>query len=289
MRWMIGMLLLANLIVFLWWNTGQERVSAPVSVPKPDVGMLQLLSEVSKVTDESATDNPSVMEVKEQPSPPERPAMEPERELAKIDPGGTSTAPSAAPNAERPASEPPAPLSQAPERPAIGITHSVEESPAPQMPKVEQVCWELGPFEDVAQLETLRLPKEVERLEARRSPIRKPSGFYVLIPAQKDRKSARALVGQLKEKGVRDFWLFNTGPLKNAISLGLFNRERNAQQRRDEVAKLGFEAEVHARYRTSEGAVLSLRGPKSAAIERQLRSISAGQIRVIDCPPAESP
>lgn len=47
MRWMIGILLVANLIVFLWWNTGQERVSARASAPKPDVGTLQLLSEIS--------------------------------------------------------------------------------------------------------------------------------------------------------------------------------------------------------------------------------------------------
>ncbi len=288
MRWMIGMLLVGNLVVFLWWNAGQGRITAPASVPRPDVGTLQLISETPV---ESAGDRPpGIHEKAATPTPrqvasgrksaPEKPenSGEPGRPPAKRpEPGGRSAAviPTAAP--------------EPPKAPVARSAIQAVETPVPNPPTVELACWELGPFEDEAQLGTLRLPKEVERLEVRHSRIRVPAGFYVLIPAQKDRKSARAVVRRLKQKGVRDFWLFNAGPLKNAISLGMFKREKNAQQRREEVAKLGFSAEVHARHRTLEGTVLHLKGPKSAAIERKLRSISAGQMRPVVCPGSESP
>lgn len=288
MRWMIGMLLVANLVVFLWWNTGQERVFAPASVSKPDVGTLQLISELPA---ESAGETPPVAHVNESTPTPRQAAPERESSLAAAKyPAG-----SAFPSATRPSPQRRSPVvteTPAREPPQQPVARSTEEAVAPvTLPtaKVELTCWELGPFEDEARLQALSLPDEVERLGVARSPIQVPAGFYVLIPAQNDRRSARAVVERLKEKGVRDFWLFNTGPLKNAISLGMFNRERNAQQRRDEIAQLGFFAEVHARHRTVEGIVLQLKGPKSAEIEGQLRGVSAGQMRPTACPPAESP
>ena len=45
MRWLIGILLVGNLVLLLWQGIGGDQPSASQSLPQPDVGNLRLLSE----------------------------------------------------------------------------------------------------------------------------------------------------------------------------------------------------------------------------------------------------
>jgi cell division septation protein DedD len=113
---------------------------------------------------------------------------------------------------------------------------------------------------------------------------REPNGFYVLIPAAASRAEALATADRLKRKGFKDSWVFASGPLKHAISLGMFSRRENAGRRLKALRAKGFEAQIYPRFKTSAQTVLRVRGPGGGAAERQLERLVAGRKKRIDCP-----
>jgi len=52
------------------------------------------------------------------------------------------------------------------------------------------------------------------------------------------------MVKDLKAAGVKDLWLINKGPMKNAISLGLYAGPSNAASHSRNINKKGFNSEV---------------------------------------------
>ena len=147
-------------------------------------------------------------------------------------------------------------------------------------------CWGLGPFEEAVQAEALaaELPPGVRKLAVRKTEVRVPNGFYVLVPASPTRAGALAIVRQLKQKGIKDSWVFVSGPLKNAVSLGLFSREANARRRLTLVLSKGFDARLLPRYREREQVELLVAGPADTVTERALKRLSANQLKPAPCP-----
>lgn len=88
------------------------------------------------------------------------------------------------------------------------------------------------------------------RIEA--DPERERVGFWVLIPPRSTRESAERTLQQVRQSGIQDVWLFRSGELENAISLGLYARMENAEKRRDAIANRGFRAEIRPRYSDRE-------------------------------------
>lgn len=80
------------------------------------------------------------------------------------------------------------------------------------------------------------------------------AGYWVSLPAYKSRVEAEAALAKLHTSGVGDAYLMadDTPPNANVISLGLFSEQTNAQRRRDEVAKLGFEPTIQPRTRPGD-------------------------------------
>jgi len=56
-------------------------------------------------------------------------------------------------------------------------------------------------------------------------------------------------VKQLREKGVEDFWLFRKGPMKNAISPGLFVKQYRAEKLTHQLQKKGIAVKTEVRYK----------------------------------------
>lgn len=111
-----------------------------------------------------------------------------------------------------------------------------------------------------------------------------PSGYFVLIPTFPDREQALEVVRQLKEKGIQDSWVFVSGPLRNAISLGMFSREENAKRRQRAIAAKGFIAEIQPRQSEVEQIMMLVRGPDTGAVERLLKQLTANQLERTACP-----
>ncbi len=147
-------------------------------------------------------------------------------------------------------------------------------------------CWRLGPFDSAAAAVRLAqaLPPGVNRLSVEEATVSVPRGYYVLIPPLASRAQALRLERELKEAGIEDSWVFIAGPLRNAVSLGLFNREINAQRRLRRVQSKGFEPELRVRYRDAEKTVLLVEGAADDAVREALQALDAENIEAVGCP-----
>ena len=110
----------------------------------------------------------------------------------------------------------------------------------------EQSCFNLGPF--ALRKGALHIHKKLKALgvmaSLRVSRNKTRPGFWVLLPPEKDRATARKMIARLKEKNIKDYFLVATGSQKNAISLGVFSRPKLAQKRLQMIKKLGFSVSV---------------------------------------------
>ena len=94
-------------------------------------------------------------------------------------------------------------------------------------------------------------------------------------------------MGELKAEGLKDFFILNDGPQKNAISLGVFKTEEAANKFLDSVKEKGVQnARSGARTQTIQQTYVILRDPQPAQTERlqQLKGDFAGsEIRIGPC------
>lgn len=163
--------------------------------------------------------------------------------------------------------------------------------PQPTEPEVGLIgparqCWQLGPFDNAAEAVRLAqaLPPGVNRLSVEEATVSVPRGYYVLIPPFATRAEALRIERELKAEGVEDSWVFITGPLKNAVSLGLFNRELNAKRRLQLVQSKGFEPELRVRYRDTEKIVLLVEGASDETVREALEALSGEGLEAVSCP-----
>ena len=111
---------------------------------------------------------------------------------------------------------------------------------------VEETCHTIGPLareDDAAAIRTqLSAAGYLTRL--RSDAVRKPSGYWVYMPAM-PAGEARRIVAELDANGMTDYYIGK----QNYISLGIFSRESKAQLRLDQIRNLGFDAILDRRYR----------------------------------------
>ncbi|MCR4347993.1 MAG: hypothetical protein NUV55_12455 [Sulfuricaulis sp.] len=107
-------------------------------------------------------------------------------------------------------------------------------------------CFHIGPFPDidiVARAET-RL-NELQLTYSRRSEeTRNVTGYQVYLPPLSSQKAAERKRQQLTRLGFKDHALIQEGGMQNAISLGLFTIEANAESRVRELADKKVQARI---------------------------------------------
>ena len=154
--------------------------------------------------------------------------------------------------------------------------------------QLANVCLEWGGFTDaervaaLAALEPLQLGRQ---LSQRR--IDSTSAYWVFLPPLSSKSAAERRVAELKADGLKDFFILNDGPQKNAISLGVFKTEEAANKFLDAVKEKGVQnARSGARTQTIQQTYVILRDPQPAQTERlqQLKGDFAGsEIRIGPC------
>ncbi len=240
---LLAIVLLVLNIVFALWAWRESEIEMPAH--PAGVERLLLLSE-----------RPS-------PAPPPVAVSTPPPVSA---PGPAPVTAAPAPPAEEPAApEPVPPVLPAPLPPVT------EASP----PAQERACARIGPWTvaDEAQgiVERLRA-QGVQAIYVAGAPGR-ITGYFALMPAAATLDEARALRAELARKGVTDVFLFTSGELTGAISLGLYNREINARDRVNEVAALGFTAEVRPRTRDDGGGWIEAQAMDAEQRERVAQAV----------------
>lgn len=130
-------------------------------------------------------------------------------------------------------------------RPAGPAELNAEPEPLSDFP----LCQSLGPFNTPADLRRAmeRLTPAVGRIQFREVPTTALRGYRVYLPAAGNRAQALETARALSGRGVTDYYVVTAGDQQNTISLGIFRDLDNAQARRDELAKIGYNATIEAR------------------------------------------
>jgi len=112
-------------------------------------------------------------------------------------------------------------------------------------------CYTLGPFKDKNIMQQLRetIAEYVTDMSVRKRQESEKHRYWVYVPALPDRKQAKLIAKQLRQKGLNDFYIVLSGKAKNSISLGHFREPKHANLRVKRVIGLGFKAEIDVIYR----------------------------------------
>lgn len=159
---------------------------------------------------------------------------------------------------------PPATAQKMADAPSVKPT-AVEETPkslqkaVPQKSR-EPACFTLGPFDEasVASRSSEALKAWGVVVNSRQATQRTPKGYWVYLPASRSYQAAKRKVQALQKKGLTDLFIMGDGSHKNAISLGLFKQEGTADERLQQVKKLGLNAVLETQYRLSKQTWLDL-------------------------------
>lgn len=161
-----------------------------------------------------------------------------------------------------PAPKPPPPAAAAPAAAQPSTLACLEwGSFAPGDPRPEQVLAPLGLGERLSPRRTVEV-----------------AGWWVFMPPQGSRQGAQRKAGELKDLGVREFFIVQEeGPYRWALSLGVFRTEEAAQGHLAELRKRGVRtARVGARETVVPKVWLQVSGV-DAQLESRLRE-TASQI-----------
>ncbi len=264
-RLWLGLLMVLNLLVFLYGRFGLDRPAPDRSGPRrlSDVGSIRLVSARILAPGEAA-------------SSPAVPAEEPREEGGQTEPVVADEPPAAAAEPKTTASEAPAsePL-PSPAPPAAGAAPAeTAEVPAPveqaaPAPAEPPACGEIGPFR--SRIQARRLAEEMGNQAAKRigrRPTPVDVAYWVLRPPLPDRGLARQEVARLKKAGVVDLWLMPDGEFRNGISLGLYSHREAAEARAELLRKKGFEVEVRPRRKKKERYWIEFSGVSRQQLER---------------------
>ena len=154
--------------------------------------------------------------------------------------------------------------------------------------QLANVCLEWGGFTDVekgaalAALEPLQLGKQLSQRRGEST-----SAYWVYVPALPSKAAAEKRVAELREQGLKDFFIMNDGAQKNAISLGVFKSEDAANKFLGAITERGVKnAKAGARTQSIQQTVLVLRDPQPAQTEQlqQLKHDFVGsEVRIGPC------
>lgn len=228
MKYVVYLLLLANLGLFAWLYTHQDGyrpVETSGAAFPPSIEPLVLLRERGGAA---------------APAGPEsEPEPEPESNM-DVSPVSDAVSP---PADSEPATEP----ESAPEDDAAQVDAQPFADPTPvPMPRV---CQTIGPFLEREQVDEFvtRLSQLAVAPMRRTAQVEQPSGYWVYLPSM-PRAEAGRTIDELAAKGVKDYFLGR----QSVISLGIFSDKRTAENRVRDIGALGYQPRLEPRYVTRE-------------------------------------
>lgn len=109
-----------------------------------------------------------------------------------------------------------------------------------------KACYTLGPFYLVHDVSRAATDFETRgaTTQQRAAAERKQGGYWVFIPPLPSLQNARNTLRELKTNNVDDLLIIAEGRKENAISVGVFSSQVKAEQRRNEIARFGFTANI---------------------------------------------
>ena len=170
----------------------------------------------------------------------------------------------------------------------------VEEPERPEEPKeavaeaARESCIQAGWFEDrkvADEAAALMRAHGAKALRVRSEEQQIIKNYQVYLPPAGSREAARALVRELRDKGVEDLWIIDRGTQINGVSLGVYRNKRYMSRRVAEVEALGYSVVTAANMRSAtEYAIDARAGGERAALDDAWKAAFPNhEIRDVDC------
>ncbi len=259
MKWLFIFLLIVNLALFGWMYHKESGLQKQDLVATSgEAKGLRLLSEVRREQEAEA----EAARRKAEAAQAER-----EAEAAKE-----------AEIAQQPEPEPRPPEEAAEEKPATAAEADDHEpefvlGPLPTDPPRSAAqnasrCGTLGPIGDRKSAEGAKTMLTQAGMEASLEEDSEQTriGYWVVIPPLESAEQVAQKIQELADAGITDIWHFRSGDLKNAISLGMFSQEENAQNYSKMAKSKGFDTELRPRYMNKKEYTVRFRIDKSEPV-----------------------
>lgn len=268
MKWVVGSLLLLNLGYFSWqqFSVGEEHARTQ-GLPPGAKQQLLMVSEhrpeaepVSQQAVKKVSPPQAKEDVVSKPVAQAEPTPEVTPEPVKI--AAVTPMPQPKPVAKPVVAEKPAPKSVAVPRPVPEVKTRV----APK------ACFSIGPFLLVSDVSKAAKSYNQPGMatQQRAASEKKEAGFWVFVPPQASLSVARAVLRDLQDRKVSEVLIISEGEKANAISAGVYYSHQQALKRQEEIASLGYMAQVEQLYRTQPQYWLDLELMSSTQIPNAL-------------------
>jgi len=261
MKWLIYFLLLLNTAFFAWEYQQSERRGPPVPAPVtvPDGERLLLMSEA---------DPASLLPRDESSALPGEPSPGLQRQ---------ETASPGTPRTGR--------------APATGEILGSAGVARAQVPEERAVggpgCYSVGPFasEEPADGVAAWLRQRGGEVESRWTDLRQPQNYWVYLPPLGSASEARAMLRRLKDDGMQDYVRVMRGPMRNAVSMGLYSKLESAERRMAGLRSKGYEPAMHTRYEEQRVQWLDVtfRGPPGLPGDAFRSEFPSRRLSRVDC------
>lgn len=138
-----------------------------------------------------------------------------------------------------------------------------------------EVCYEIGPFTSKRQLDAWIAEQQIDRSRTETVYRRHQAVYAYLVyyPAGESFAESKQNETMLKEKGVKDLWLFRKGDMQGIISLGLFRDKFRAENLLRQLADIGVKADMQERYQDKQVVYARIRQPVASEQEEPLTAI----------------
>ena len=178
---------------------------------------------------------------------------------------------------------------ESPEEPEIVEEPEVVEEPEEAVAQApSENCVQAGWFGDrkiAHEAAALMRAHGAKALKVRSEEEQIVKNYQVYLPPAGSREAARALMRELRGRGVEDLWIIDRGAQINGVSLGVYRNKQYMSRRVAEVETLGYTVATRANMRTAaEYAVEAQAGGERAALDDAWKAAFPEQaIRTIDC------
>ena len=271
MKWFVFVLLTANVLYFSWeYNArlrdAMKRATHDQPIPQ-QVESLKLLRELDLPQTPRTRTGPAVGE-------------DPER---RDDTGRASNNGQASGT-----SEPTAPvtaLADERQKAKTDSTSKAAHSADPALGQPHDFCFTAGPFVDeqaaseaaswLGHFNARNWTRQEEKITSRR--------YWIFIEPTEPESVARAILEDLKSKGVEDYMLFRDSASKRIISLGLYSTEGSLEIRRSELRKKGFDPNVRPRHKVVKQHWVDSMASENPSLRQQLKEKFGAQWSARDC------
>jgi len=271
MKWFVFVLLTANVLYFSWeYNArlrdAMKRATHDQPIPQ-QVESLKLLRELDLPQAPRARTGPAVGE-------------DPER---RDDTGRALNIGQASST-----SEPTAPvtaLADERQKAKTDSTSKAAHSADPALGQPHDFCFTAGPFVDeqaaseaaswLGHFNARNWTRQEEKITSRR--------YWIFIEPTEPESVARAILEDLKSKGVEDYMLFRDSASKRIISLGLYSTEGSLEIRRSELRKKGFDPNVRPRHKVVKQHWVDSMASENPSLRQQLKEKFGAQWSARDC------